>query len=544
MEINKKFRKKISSDKKNVNLGKMKLKVMTFNIRGVKSAKPELELLLQKSKPDILLIQETFLSKKSYRCRIPGYTTIESKTELTKGGNGLLIGVRNQSGLVLSEFINYPTWMVGLVQGKTKRNENFRINVVNVHMPSWGIRKKRTMNEIQSFLKNRNGTKDAIIFAGDFNMDIVRSDQFLKKSGIDFEHSRVSNSSGSRWNKNDMGRMIDHIFYYRIGSRPNWCIANKYLNISDHFPITTEWDISAITRPPKKRKINVKKMELVKDQLISSNRFDLLATDRIDINQSTKELIDTIWEETDRLGAITDLTDPSEEKKIFLSTKTIKKIKKKQKVFRLFTKSKIDIETYIKAKNVAEKSKKQDSKKFYEKKLMKLNEYLTTNESQKMWNFIKFSTGKIKTSITAGPVLDPNNVLITDSESKLKVWETHFKNLAKDSTGNSRTTEKWESLLNNDVQIFPECDDSITWYDITSALKNIPNNKSPGMDGIPNEVWKLVSSEASPTSKVARIIFRILKIIWDTGKIPETMTTSIIVPVPKKGNLQDPNNYR
>ncbi|OMJ19912.1 hypothetical protein AYI70_g4436 [Smittium culicis] len=30
----------------------------------------------------------------------------------------------------------------------------------------------------------------------------------------------------------------------------------------------------------------------------------------------------------------------------------------------------------------------------------------------------------------------------------------------------------------------------------------------------------------------------------DSGEIPSCMTTSIIVPVPKKGDMKDPDNYR
>ncbi|OLY79349.1 hypothetical protein AYI68_g6585 [Smittium mucronatum] len=60
---------------------------MTFNIRGIKSTRPELEILLKKNIPDVILIQETLLSKKSYRYKIPGYTTIESKADLTRGAN-------------------------------------------------------------------------------------------------------------------------------------------------------------------------------------------------------------------------------------------------------------------------------------------------------------------------------------------------------------------------------------------------------------------------------------------------------------------------
>ncbi|OMJ22009.1 hypothetical protein AYI69_g5575 [Smittium culicis] len=90
---------------------------MTFNIHGIKSVKSEQELFLQKSKPDILLLQETYLSKKTYRCRIPGYSCIESKSEITKGGTGLLIGVRDKSGLKITELNINPTWMSGEILG-------------------------------------------------------------------------------------------------------------------------------------------------------------------------------------------------------------------------------------------------------------------------------------------------------------------------------------------------------------------------------------------------------------------------------------------
>ncbi|OLY78933.1 hypothetical protein AYI68_g7008, partial [Smittium mucronatum] len=58
--------------------------MMTYNVRGIKSVKEELDLYLQHNNPDIVALQETFLNKKSYRCRLPGYTTIESKADLTK----------------------------------------------------------------------------------------------------------------------------------------------------------------------------------------------------------------------------------------------------------------------------------------------------------------------------------------------------------------------------------------------------------------------------------------------------------------------------
>ncbi|OMJ11323.1 hypothetical protein AYI69_g9875, partial [Smittium culicis] len=32
--------------------------------------------------------------------------------------------------------------------------------------------------------------------------------------------------------------------------------------------------------------------------------------------------------------------------------------------------------------------------------------------------------------------------------------------------------------------------------------------------------------------------------MYDTGDIPQCLETSVVVPVPKKGDLKDPDNYR
>ncbi|OMJ20951.1 LINE-1 reverse transcriptase-like protein [Smittium culicis] len=124
------------------------------------------------------------------------------------------------------------------------------------------------------------------------------------------------------------------------------------------------------------------------------------------------------------------------------------------------------------------------------------------------------------------------------------IWKNHFEDLAKDTSGNSRSSDKWQALLSEDQDYFPECDHSIKWEEITKALNNTPNNKAPGVDGIPSEIWMVVIEEKSPTSDLAKIIYKIISTIYNTGNIPSCMTTSIVVPVPKKGDMRDPDNYR
>ncbi|OMJ09478.1 hypothetical protein AYI69_g10646 [Smittium culicis] len=67
---------------------------------------------------------------------------------------------------------------------------------------------------------------------------------------------------------------------------------------------------------------------------------------------------------------------------------------------------------------------------------------LFSNDSEKLWNFIKSYTGKSLQSIADGPVYDKNKNLMTEKQNKTKIWTNHFGELAKDTTGNSRSADK------------------------------------------------------------------------------------------------------
>ncbi|OMJ25867.1 hypothetical protein AYI70_g613, partial [Smittium culicis] len=115
-------------------------------------------------------------------------------------------------------------------------------------------------------------------------------------------------------------------------------------------------------------------------------------------------------------------------------------------------------------------------------------------KSRELWSWLKRFSGRFKSSATDGPIFDKNKKLITDAEEKADTWATHFEGLAKDNTGNSRIAKKWKSLERTS-EIYKECDIQLTWTEICAALKSTPNNKSPGFDGVPSEVWKLVQHE-------------------------------------------------
>ncbi|OLY80256.1 LINE-1 reverse transcriptase-like protein [Smittium mucronatum] len=126
----------------------------------------------------------------------------------------------------------------------------------------------------------------------------------------------------------------------------------------------------------------------------------------------------------------------------------------------------------------------------------------------------------------------------------MNIWTNHFSELVKEKTGNSRCPSKWEALLANSIDYIFECGLQIHCSEIIQALVDAPNSKAPGSDGISSEAWKLVVEEKNPTSIISKTTLKIINLMYETGDILESMTTSIAVPVPKKGDLKDPDNYR
>jgi len=70
------------------------------------------------------------------------------------------------------------------------------------------------------------------------------------------------------------------------------------------------------------------------------------------------------------------------------------------------------------------------------------------------------------------------------------------------------------------------------------AIDKIKNHKSPGIDEIPAELIK------AGGGTVCLEIHKLITSIWKKEKLPEEWKESFIVPIYKKGDKTDCNNYR
>ena len=70
------------------------------------------------------------------------------------------------------------------------------------------------------------------------------------------------------------------------------------------------------------------------------------------------------------------------------------------------------------------------------------------------------------------------------------------------------------------------------------AIEKLKNHKSPGIDQIPAELIK------AGGSIIRREIYKLIISIWNKDRMPEEWKEWIIVPIYKKGDKTDCNNYR
>lgn len=113
-------------------------------------------------------------------------------------------------------------------------------------------------------------------------------------------------------------------------------------------------------------------------------------------------------------------------------------------------------------------------------------------------------------------------------------WLQYFKELW--------TTQNYETNLyddNNTSVPDPVRDvDLIEYEEMEQILQSFHNNKSPGSDNLNIELLKYASRS------IKQRLLNILNICWTTYKVPEEWAKAIIIPIYKKGDRDNPNNYR
>ena len=265
------------------------------------------------------------------------------------------------------------------------------------------------------------------------------------------------------------------------------------------------------------------------------NRFAILKniTDQQDVNtawkqvaalytQSSKESIghrkkktQKDWIQQETLDAI---KERREIKRRLLQAKSPRLRERLQEMYR---------EEHRKVKRLA----RRDKRDAMDQLASKAEEAAAQGEQGRVYKITRQICGKFKGS-SNGPIKDRQGKLLTTEKEQEERWAEHFQEVLNrpppDETAN--IPEAAEDL---DISTDPP-----TKEEIVAAIKTLKNGKSPGQDNLDAELFK-----AEP-ELAADILQPLFTAVWENKKVPDDWTKGVIVKIPKKGALNDCNNWR
>ena len=112
---------------------------------------------------------------------------------------------------------------------------------------------------------------------------------------------------------------------------------------------------------------------------------------------------------------------------------------------------------------------------------------------------------------------------LTEAEDIKKRWQEYTEELYKKGLHDPDN--------HNDVITHPEPD--ILEYEVNWALGSITMSKTNGGDGMPAELFQILEDD------IVKVLHSICQQIWKTQQWPQDWKSSVLIPIPKKGNAQN-----
>lgn len=262
---------------------------------------------------------------------------------------------------------------------------------------------------------------------------------------------------------------------------------------------------------------------------------------------------------------------------------------------------------HVTAAKQATQATKMFQRRLWYKRIQVAHGNLLHNPCQ-FWRWASMTTRWNLKASAAGiqPVRDQEGVLQTTLPGQLAVWRTHFAMLASDPTRNSQDPGKWRNIATDQtLPALTGLDADFCIADVWQALQGMKTHRAPGGNGIPtnfywsalkekqgHEEWvkakskqngqgdgspelgrgfnfgssdeelqtssggardggaedrtkpPIATDEQEPSLFMTMALLDLLNCAWSTGTVVDDWVESIVVSLPKKGDLTNPGNYR
>jgi hypothetical protein len=504
--------------------------VMTLNINGIKSKTHELMMLLQRCKPDIICLQETKKMVNDKRIHLNGYLVHDVPSDGT--GAGLAIGFRKGSGLSCNVIESSQDVILASVSGADSN-----VIVGNIYRSPDPERMKETTMKVVGIFKTYFNKSNCLL-VGDWNeTPNVLTSKLLKKGVQVYAPGAPIRGTRVFKNRKRTERPIDFGLTNSSQLVASQCTRSCWM-ISDHLPVEIrlnlghrEHSLEKVTVFDRKRLNEPHIAEAIKNQKIDLTGLDPLSG----ITTFHTTLVETLK----RLNVIRE--EKPREDFLIIPDSVKRAINLKRQTDKAVREVRATLAELEEARKSVSRAVADSRRRSYMRSIKRGIDHLKNNDSRNAWKWVRTQSGRTRSKLNLDLVYKPDTQIPeTDAEERLKIWANHFKKLSVSGPEGAAQSEITEA--NKEISLIT--DEPITWPEISSVLKAMRKGKAAGSDLVPGEVYKLVEAEPEPSSQLAKSMLELLKSVYDGGGFPLEWRDCTVVPIFKKGDRLDPNNYR
>ena len=509
--------------------------IMHLNIHGLHSKLDELKDLLDRLNN---VLNETLTrSHHENLLQIDGYDLI-LKNHCIKKGGGIGMYINSKLDYTTVDTDNYhEEGKFEIMAIDVKTRQDTCVTFLNVYRPP-NTSEPEFNTKLSNLLKELSSRNRKCVFAGDFNLDLLKVNQH-KQTSLFLENmlgnnmlpcitlpTRVTHQTAT---------LIDNVFVDNsLGNTIQSYVLKEC--ISDHYPclLLLGKSLKCIDSIQEILTRNLNKDSILKIKTdIKQTDWGIL--DKLDCNRSMNIFHGKLLEIIDRHAP---------EKYVRITSKRIKVpwltaglIQSSHNMRKLFNKSKNNstlCTKYRQYRSLFNKLKRLSKKQYYADRLLKIG-----NDGKKIWLLMNQLIGRSHDKSKGIEKLELDNIVVTDKKEIANSFSSYFANIGKqyaDRIPRSKTTHKkyLPPSKRNKKSIFLS---PIDTYETKHIINSLPNKTSHGLDGISNILLKKLVDEISVP------LTNIFQLSITEGVFPEILKKAKITPLHKSKERYFLNNY-
>ena len=539
---------------------KKSIVVSTFNVRTLSSDSKVQELIAHAEfhSIDILCIQEhrhfhddidikyTDIGKWS----LITSSATKNSINATVGGVGILLSPRAKTSL------NFVSKVSSRIIVATF-NSNPMLTTICCYSPT----NCAEVEVVETFYGELNDTisqvpkHNLLLVGGDFNAQLGRQEHrysyhaqnnrngafmesVLTQFNLRATNTMFQKRDGKLWTinyGNGSKGQIDYILVNRkwLNSITNTEAYNSFESInSDHRIISARVRLSVRANKPKRR-TNIFRWETLRTDSLVHNQFAIAVKNRyhllcneINLDEPSNNVLynnmiqacKEAAEETIPKRPIVRTQLPWEDNDILTCRNKVKELASVKRK----TKDAADRARFSNAIVELDALYLQKQASYVQQKVAEIDSAHEQRKSKLVWRIVNEVTKRKK--------CDSGRLKASNPSERIAAWENHFASLL--GKAPSPSNRPIHTVIEEELPINTE---DFTPPELEICIKDLKNNKATGLDDIPGEVWKAHILDQELLDFCNRTL---------SGDKPTIWSTSGIIPIPKKGDLSNPTNYR